>query len=443
MDGSRPAVGAPPIEDLVRPDRVHRSIYADQAVFDLEMARLWRRAWLYVGHESQVKNPGDYYATRLAGQPVLMVRGDDGAIRVLHNRCTHRGAMVCASECGNARHFQCGYHGWTFGRDGALVSVPLPEGYPDTFDGERADLGLRPVARQGAYRGFVFASLAESGPSLDDWLGDIKSSFDDMVDRSPDGEIEVAGGVFKHFYDGNWKLYVENVNDLMHPRYVHDSSIDTATRQDKEAPTDGAGEIAVRQMMQNALITKIWDKMGVWVLPNGHSFMGDYHDDKRLLAVSDDPVAKEYHARLVAAHGEERTRQILSVMRFNTIVYPNIAFMSSFRQFRVFHPISPTKTEVHIFSFRMKGAPEEMFRDTVRFANAINSPASQILTDDLEIYRRIRDGLLNEGPEWLHLGRGFGRDVQDDSGLHGDHGASEIHIRNQYQTWSRLMKEAA
>ena len=439
MDGSQPLAPNADVLDLVRPDRVHRSVYTDQGVFDLEMARLWRRAWLYVGHESQVKQPGDFYNTRLAGQPVLMVRGDDGEIRVLHNRCTHRGPMVCAAECGNARHFQCGYHGWTFGRDGALISVPLPEGYEGNLEAERADLGLRPVARQGVYRGFVFASLAADGPSLDDWLGDIKSSFDDMVDRAPGGEIEVAGGVFKHYYDGNWKLYVENVNDLMHPRYVHESSVDTAVRQDKAAPTDGAGEIAVRQMIQNSLITQIWDKMGVWVLPHGHSFMADYHDDERLLTRSEDPVASAYYDALVAANGEDRTREILSVMRFNTIVYPNVAFMSSFRQFRVFHPISPTKTEVHVFSFRLKGAPDEMFRDTVRFANAINSPASQILTDDLEIYRRIRDGLQNEGPEWLHLGRGHGRDVEDATGRHGDHGASEIHIRNQFQSWRDLM----
>jgi phenylpropionate dioxygenase-like ring-hydroxylating dioxygenase large terminal subunit len=431
------------VDGLVLPDRVHRSVYTDPAIFELEMRRVFGRAWLYVGHESQVPNPGDYYCTRLGRQPVLMVRGDDGVIRVLHNRCAHRGPMVCMQESGNARDFRCGYHGWTFARDGALVSVPRQEGYGPDFEKERASLGLRPVARQDTYRGFVFASLAEAGPSLDDWLGEIKSSFDDMVDRAPDGEIEVAGGVFKHYYEGNWKLYIENVNDLVHPRYVHESSVETAKRQDREVFTDGAGEIAVRQMIQNGVLVNVWDNVGTWVFPNGHSYMGDYHDDERLLAKSDDPVFNEYHAKLEARHGPERTRQILSVMRFNSIVYPNVAFMSSFRQFRVFHPISPTRTEVHIFSFRLKGAPEAMFQDTVRFANAINSPASQILTDDLEIYRRIRDGLLNDAPEWLHLGRGFGRDIDDPVGRHGDHGTSEIHIRNQFDAWRQLMKEAA
>jgi len=443
---NRPLTDRPSLDPvaLIRPDRVHRSVYTDPDIFELELDRLFGAAWLFVGHESLVPSPGDFYATRLGRQPVLMVRHQDGIVRVLHNRCTHRGAMVCAAEAGNAKHFQCGYHGWTFGTDGALIGVPRQEGYDERFAAERDELGLRPVARQSAYRGFIFASLTEDGPTLEAWLGDITTSFDDMVDRAPGGEIEVAGGVFKHYYDGNWKLYIENVNDLMHPAFVHASSIDTASKQRRDAPTDGAGEIAIRQMIQNGVLTKIWDNVGVWAYDGGHSYMGDYHDDERLLAASDDPVFVEYREALEAAQGAKRTREILSVARFNTIVYPNLTFMSSFRQLRVILPVAPDKTEVHIYSFRLKGAPEAMFHDTVRFANAINSPASQILTDDLEIYRRIRDGLLSEGAEWLHIGRGEGHDVDDArGGHHGNHGTSEIHIRNQFKAWLDYMGPTA
>ncbi len=427
------------LKDLIRPDRVHRSVYIDRDVFELEIERLFGQAWLFVGHESQVAKPGDFYCTRLGRQPVIMVRGADGAVRVLHNRCAHRGLMVCAEESGSAKHFRCAYHGWTYATDGRLISVPLKEGYAGGFEKEMPELGLRPVPRVEAYRGFVFAGLSASGPALLDWLGPVKTSFDDMVDRAPDGEIEVAGGIFKHFYDGNWKLYIENVNDLLHPRYVHESSIESAARQDVNAPHDNAGDIARRQMIQNGVLAQIWDKVNVWTFPNGHSFMGDYHDDKRLLGDNKDPVFAEYRAALEARHGAERTRQILSVSRFNTIVYPNLTFMSQFRQLRVIHPIAPGRTEVHIFSFRLKGAPERMFRDTVHFANAINSPASAILTDDLEVYRRAQSGLLNQGPEWLHIGRGAGRDRRDDVGERGDHGTSEIHIRNQFKAWLALM----
>ena len=119
-----------------------------------------------------------------------------------------------------------------------------------------------------------------------------------MVDRAPDGEIEVAGGIFKHFYDGNWKLYIENVNDLLHPRYVHESSIESAARQDVNAPHDNAGDIARRQMIQNGVLAQIWDKVNVWTFPNGHSFMGDYHDDKRLLGDNKDPCSPNTAPRL-------------------------------------------------------------------------------------------------------------------------------------------------
>jgi phenylpropionate dioxygenase-like ring-hydroxylating dioxygenase large terminal subunit len=433
------------IAALVEPDRVHRSVYADPEIFEAERRRLFGRAWLFVGHESQIKNPGDYYCTRLAGQPVIMVRHGDGTIRVLHNRCAHRGAAVCTQESGHAKDFRCAYHGWTFRTDGSLLNLPVREGYAQGYDLNDPAYGLKVVPRVESYRGFVFASLAAEGPTLKAFLGDLTSSFDDMTDRAPDGEIEVAGGIFKHYYDGNWKLYIENVNDLMHPRYVHESSIDSASRQPKETWTDGAGEIAVRQMMQNGVLASIWDKVNVWTFDHGHSFMGDYHDDSRLVAGLDNPVWREYRAALEARHGAERTRQILNVSRFNTIIYPNLTFISQFRQLRVIHPISPARTEVHVFSFRLKGEPDSMFRDTVRFANAINSPASAILTDDLEVYRRIRDGMTNEESEWLFLGRGAGRDVADNEmgGLRGDHGTSEIHIRNQFKAWLGYMSQPA
>src|SRR4051812_8458136 len=99
---------------LVEPGRVHRSLYTDPEIFQLEMDRIFGTAWIYVGHESQVRNAGDYVATRIAQRPLLLVRDQDGKIRVLHNQCAPRGAMVVATECGNASEFRCCYHGWTY-----------------------------------------------------------------------------------------------------------------------------------------------------------------------------------------------------------------------------------------------------------------------------------------------------------------------------------------
>ena len=125
----------------------------------------------------------------------------------------------------------CCYHGWTYHLDGRLKAVPLQHGYPKDFDPNNPKTAMVQVPRVKSYRGFVFASEASDGPSLEEFLGHMTTSLDDMVDRAPDGEIEIAGGVFKHAYDGNWKLYLENLCDAAHPLFTHRSSIDAAQQQ--------------------------------------------------------------------------------------------------------------------------------------------------------------------------------------------------------------------
>src|SRR5690242_3970343 len=175
---------------LIARGRVHRRIYTDPAIFELEMERIFGAAWIYVGHESQVKKPGDYFATRIGRRPVVMVRDEEGTVRVIHNQCAHRGAMVVATETGNAAEFTCCYHGWTYHLDGTIKGVPLNHGYPRDFDAKNPKVAMLTVPRVKSYRGFVFASEATEGPSLEDSLGHILTSLDDMIDRAPGGEIE-------------------------------------------------------------------------------------------------------------------------------------------------------------------------------------------------------------------------------------------------------------
>jgi benzoate/toluate 1,2-dioxygenase subunit alpha len=147
---------------LIQPDRVHRSVYADAALFDLEMERVFGRAWLLLGHESQVPQPGDYFTTRMGREPVIVVRSSPGEIAVLVNRCAHRGAMVVAEGRGNLERFVCPYHGWSYDRSGELKAVPISGSFPTEKFGE---LGLARAPRVQSYRGFVFASLSAAGPS--------------------------------------------------------------------------------------------------------------------------------------------------------------------------------------------------------------------------------------------------------------------------------------
>jgi phenylpropionate dioxygenase-like ring-hydroxylating dioxygenase large terminal subunit len=429
------------LSKLVQPGRVHRRLYTDPAIFDLEMERIFGAAWVYIGHESQIKNPGDYFATRLGRKPMVMVRDLDGAVRVVHNQCAHRGALVVATEKGNAPEFTCCYHGWTYHLNGRLKAVPLNHGYPSDFDPNNPKTSMMQVPRVASYRGFVFASAASHGPSLEGWLGHMTTSLDDLIDRAPDGVIDVAGGVFKHGYDANWKVYFENLCDAAHPLFVHRSSIDAAQQQSDDVYSDGSGEIAIRQMRQNGAPYSFWEsQVGIWTCPNGHSYLGDYHDDSKLVAAMKDPIFKEYIEAMEKKKGKEETKRIMEVRRWNSNIYPNMSLMSQFQQLRVVHPISVSRTVVHTYNFRLEGAPEKMFRNTISFANVVNGTGSLVLTDDLEIYNRLDMGMSSEGAEWLQIGRGYHSDVPDSDGLRrGKNSTSEIYIRNMFEAWLDLM----
>jgi len=267
------------------------------------------------------------------------------------------------------------------------------------------------------------------------------TSIDDMVDRAPDGAIEVAGGTFRHVYNGNWKLYLENLCDAAHPWFTHRSSIDAAQQQKDDAFSDGSGEIAIRQMRQNGAPYSFWEsQVGIWTFSGGHSYLGDYHDDAKLVAAMNDPVFRDYIAALEAKKGKAEAKRILEVRRWNSSIYPNLSFMSGFAQLRVIHPVAVNRTEVHTCCFRLRGAPEKMFRNAISFANIVNGTGSLVLTDDLEIYNRIGLGLSSEGADWVEIGRGYLSDAATEhGGRKGKNSTSEIYIRNMFDAWLGYM----
>ncbi|HKQ28418.1 MAG TPA: Rieske 2Fe-2S domain-containing protein, partial [Burkholderiales bacterium] len=190
-------------DGLVAEGRVHRRFYTDPEVFEEERARIFRRAWLWLGHESQLKQPGDFFTARMAGERIIVARHSDGSMHAFHNRCMHRGAEVCPWPSGNARNFVCPYHAWTYRTDGTLASVPLEKGYEPQFQRRAASLRLEPVARLASYRGFIFGSHSPAGEDLETFLGpQVRAAFDNFVDRAPDGEVEMAGGKTVQRYRG-------------------------------------------------------------------------------------------------------------------------------------------------------------------------------------------------------------------------------------------------
>src|SRR5580704_1191461 len=184
------------VRELVRETEVHRDVYVDQEIFDLEMEHLFANTWIYVGHDSQVPNAGDYFGTTIGKQPVLMVRHTDGDVYVLYNRCPHKGTRITIDTCGNAgKFFRCPYHAWSFKTDGSLLAIPLRKGYEHTgLEGSEAAKGIPRVRHVRNYRGFVFAKMSDAGLGFEDYFGESLSSIDNLVDRSPVGRLEVAGG---------------------------------------------------------------------------------------------------------------------------------------------------------------------------------------------------------------------------------------------------------
>ncbi|HEU5192492.1 MAG TPA: Rieske 2Fe-2S domain-containing protein, partial [Methylomirabilota bacterium] len=203
---------------LVQEDRIHASLYTDPRIFTEEMERIFHRGWVFVGHESEIPRPGDFVTRHIGTEPVILVRGADGAAAMLVNRCMHRGTMLCPADRGNARTFTCPYHGWTYDVGGALLGVPYPGGYAGPDKGAH---GLTRVPRIAAYRGFVFASLSPTGISLAEHLGAATRLIDRSCDLAPEGEVELSAGWVRHRCAANWKMLPENDSDGYHLGFVH------------------------------------------------------------------------------------------------------------------------------------------------------------------------------------------------------------------------------
>jgi phenylpropionate dioxygenase-like ring-hydroxylating dioxygenase large terminal subunit len=421
------------LQALVEPDRVHRDVYIDPEVFQLEMERLWSRTWVYLGHESQVPRPGDFITADIAAKPVILVRHTDGAVRVLMNRCAHKGTKVVYDTAGNAgKTFRCPYHAWTYRTDGSLLHIPLKEGYEDTALNETGAVrGLAPVTHE-SYRGFVFVRLAD-GPGFREYFGDSLSSIDNLADRSPEGELEIAGGVLRYLHNCNWKMFVENLNDTMHPMIVHASSAGTAKKLWEGKPPELPKPMAIEQYAPFANDYKFFDDMGVRVYPHGHGFSGvnfSIHS-----AYSSIP---EYEQAMRRAYGEERAKQILGTVRHNTVYYPSLTIKGAIQSIRVARPLAADRTLIESWTFRLKGAPAKLLERTVMYNRLINSPMSVVGHDDLHCYRSAQEGLAAQGHDWVSLHRNFAADELT-AGELTCNGTSEISMRNQFRAWREFM----
>jgi phenylpropionate dioxygenase-like ring-hydroxylating dioxygenase large terminal subunit len=428
--GNREAVAA-----LVQPDQVHRDLYISEDIFQLEQEHFFANTWNYVGHDSQIPKPGDYITVDIAGKPLVAVRHEDGSVHVLMNRCAHKGARLVSDACGNTgKFFRCPYHAWAYNIDGSIRAIPMRGGYENTRMGEApAAKGMTALKNVRVYRGFIFAKINDVGASFEDYFGESLSSIDNLADRSPEGQLEIAGGCLRFMHNCNWKMFVENLNDTMHPMVAHESSAGTAKRMWSGKPADEPKPMAIEQFVPFMSDYKFFDDMGVRVFANGHSFSGvnfSIHSKYSTIPAYDDAMKKAY--------GEERAHRILSTIRHNTVYYPSLTIKGAIQSIRVARPIAADKTLIESWTFRLKGAPDQLLQRTTMYNRLINSPFSVVGADDLHAYRAIQLGLHADGNEWVSLHRNFDEAEIGAKDLTVN-GLSEISMRNQFRAWLHHM----
>ncbi|MFC7458849.1 aromatic ring-hydroxylating dioxygenase subunit alpha [Hydrogenophaga defluvii] len=420
---------------LVRETEVHKDCYIDDEIFDLEMAHLFANTWVYVGHASQVPKAGDFYTTTVGTQPVVMVRHTDQSVRVLYNRCPHKGVQVAPDGCGNTgKFFRCPYHAWTFRTDGKLLSIPLKKGYDNTgLESCEASHGMVPVGAVQVYRDFVFCRLNPEGIGFDEFFGESLSTLDNMVDRSPEGKLEVAGGVMRYMHHCNWKMLVDNQTDTCHPMVAHESSAGTAVQVWNNAPPGTPKPMAVELFAPFVSPYEFFENMGIRVWDNGHGHTGvsdSIHADYS--------AVPGYMEQMVAAYGEERAQAILGDVRHNTVYFPNIMVKGPIQTLRLFKPIAADKTLVESWTFRLVGAPDLLLERTLMYNRLINAPTSVVGHDDLEMYERAQTALHSRGSQWINVARLYDPAEVNQTNV-VTNGTNEMQMRSQMRAWVKFM----
>jgi phenylpropionate dioxygenase-like ring-hydroxylating dioxygenase large terminal subunit len=416
---------------LINEGRVHSSVFTDEDIFEAELERIFYKYWVFLAHESEVPEPGDYCTKSIGRQSIVVARGTDGVVRAFFNRCRHRGTMVCRYEHGNAEFFRCPYHGWTYTNRGDLIGVPFPSRYGDDFD--KKELGLVPVPRQDEYQGFIFVSLADEGPTLVEHLGRAAHYLDLFVGGSPSGRVVLSAGASKSNFRGNWKFVGM---DGYHVNFTHKSVQDLVLRRSgntdaRKGNSDRAPNLTLdlgggHCRLDLSLTDKVEVGKGL-----GASMLG---------GIPDTEGGRAYLAALIEQTGSEEAAfdRILKGRDVHLHVWPNLQLIGS--EVRVIRPLSSGYTEVFGYPAMLADVPDDINERRLRAYEWFNGAAGFGSPDDREIFERNQIGLLNEQEPWQVVSRGIGQAETREDGVVVGNITDEVTQRSQLRQWAKAMQ---
>ena len=403
--------------------RVRRSAFLDDELFELEMKHIFEANWVFLGHESQIPNPHDFFTTRIGRQPVFITRTAEGDLAGFLNSCSHRGAELLTAKCGNARRHTCPFHSWTFNSSGKLLAFgdsPVA-GYGDGF--RKADLDLMPVAKVQSYRGFIFGSLSADVLDLQDYLNGARVFIDMIVEQDPNGEIEIIPGPQAYTFDGNWKLQTENGVDGYHVNSIHGNYVATTKNR---AQIDGAN--ARVKPMDVASFAKF--PGGFYAFRNGHVVLWNQSPNPEVRATW-------HHQEDIARRsGDAKAWWMINCWR-NLCLYPNVFLMDQMSsQIRMIQPISTGKTEIRTLCFAPKSDTLEERANRIRQYEDFFNASGMATPDDVAAFNASQRGFHATGLEWSDVSRGSRNIVSG-----GDERASKIGISPRF-SGTQLQDEA-
>ncbi len=354
---------------------ISRKIFTSTDIYRQELERIFTKAWLFVGHESLVPDPGDFYLSRMGEESVILCRDKAGAIHVFLNSCRHRGMKVCRYDKGNAAVFTCPYHGWSYALDGALQGVPH---FKDLYDGvlDRAEWPLLEVDRMVNYKGAIWASWDADAPDFETYLGDAREHLDmvlDCRDGRPGGSEVI--GVHRWKFPANWKFAAENFLGDSYHNHSH-GSVDAI----------GIGPSA-RSGVKGRRDDEMAAAQHIWIsFPEGHGVHSalEQPDATFIDSYLDQPEIGAYFRH---CH-EERHRRLgdrARLIPFTGTIYPNTSYHG--RQPRglcAWHPHAAGETEGWRFFLVDKDAPKAAKDFLRQYYMRYSGPAGMTEQDDME-----------------------------------------------------------